>query len=70
MSPVFRCIWHSFPAHRAFQANISIVKNETETCISSDLTHFNELTKVYLLAVCKAHNLNSSLQNARLQASF
>lgn len=70
MSPVFRCIWHSFPAHRAFQANISIVKNETETCISSDLTHFNELTKVYLLAVCKAHILNSSLQKCQTASFF
>lgn len=70
MSPVFRCIWHSVPAHRAFQANISIVKNETETCISSDLIHFNELTKVYLLAVCKAHILNSSLQKCQTASFF
>lgn len=59
ISPVFRCIWHNITAHKTFQTNISTASKETDACISVHSVHFSELTEVYLLAVCKAHILNS-----------
>lgn len=70
ISPVLRCTWHNVTAHKTFQANISSVKNEIiETCISIHFMHFNKLTKVHLLAKCKARISNSMAvcRNTRLQ---